>query len=124
MKVKKRLNAVMQGRFHGHAQVSDGGRFSQHHPGRYETAQAGRVPVISSEDVENFMFDIQTNIKDTVKFVVTQRTFDDYISTRNSDVGKIFYLDTKSSIPIPTDQNHARREREVMITSETSAKKM
>ena len=40
-----------RGRFQGR----DGGRSSQRNPGRYEAAQAARVPVKLSEDDENFV---------------------------------------------------------------------
>ena len=46
---------------------------------RYEAAQAVRVPVKSSEDDENFVFDIQPNRVDTVKFVTAQRKLVDYV---------------------------------------------
>ena len=51
-----------RGRFQGR----DGGRSSQRNPGRYESAQAAqaaRVPVKSSEDDENLVFDMQLNCK-------------------------------------------------------------
>ena len=63
-----------------------GGRVN---PGRY-AAEAAHVPVMSSEDDENFVFDIQRNRVDTVKFVAAQRKLVDYVSTRYPDVGKIF----------------------------------
>ena len=43
----------------------------------------------SSEDDENFVFDIQPSRVDTVKFVDAQRKLVDYVSTRYPDVGKI-----------------------------------
>ena len=56
---------------------------------RYEAAQAVRLPVKSSDDDENFVFDKQPNRVDTVKFVAAQRNLVDYVSTRYPDVGKI-----------------------------------
>ena len=44
----------------------------------------------SSEDDENFVFDIQPNRVDNVKLVAAQRKIVDYVSTRYPDVGKIF----------------------------------
>ena len=80
-----------RGRFQsrGRSGGRDGGWSSQRIPGRYEAAQAARVPVKSSEDDENFVFDIQPNRVDNVKFVAAQRKIVDYISTRYADVGKI-----------------------------------
>ena len=76
-----------RGRFQGRGQSRgrDGGRSSQRNRSRYE-AQA----VKSVEDDENFVFDIQPNKVDTVKFVAAQRKLVDYVSTRYPEVGKIF----------------------------------
>jgi hypothetical protein len=81
-----------RGRFSGRGRSGsrDGGRFGQRYAGRYETAQDGRNPHKSSDDDENFTFDIQPNKVDTVKFVTAQRKLISYISTRYPDVGKIF----------------------------------
>ena len=68
----------------------DGGRLNQRNPGHYEAAQVARVPVKLSEDDEKFVFDIQPDRVDTVKFVAAQRKLVDHISIRYPDVGKIF----------------------------------
>ena len=71
---------------------------------------SARLPLKSSEDDENFMFDIQPNRVDTVKFVAAQRKFVDYVSTRYPDVG-FSGMGTRSSIHIPRDLSHLRREK-------------
>ena len=115
-----------RGRFQGRGRSGgrDGGRSSQRNPGRYDAAQAARIPVKSSKDDEILVFDIQPNRVDTAKFVAAQRKRVDYVSTRYPDVGKIFCTRTRSSIHILGDLSHLRQEKQVdMIMKETSLKK-
>jgi hypothetical protein len=75
--------------------------------------------VKSSEDDENFVFDIQPNRVDTVKFVTAQRKLVDYVSTRYPDVGKVF----SHGYEIKHTYLEGSDEQEDMIIRETSTKK-
>ena len=96
------------------------GRVNTISPGSYEAAQAARVPVKSSEDDENFVFDIQPNRVDTVKFVAAQTM--SRPGTRTLE--KFSRMGTRSSIHFPRDLSHLSCEkREDMIMRETSTKR-